>query len=797
MSTTDRSTARARNRLIFLGALALMATMGLAARLWELTVVDGAEFREEAEKRLAQTALKETVRGSILDRLGRVIAKDVPVWEVAIDYGVIDGSWVRDRAKRTARKVYGRSLWGRLSHDARDSTIELCLMREEEARNEMLDQVALYCDIPRAQIDEKIEIIRAQVQKRADVIWAKQREALTAKLGHDPGDTFHPQPIYEQKSSHVIARQVSETAAFALRKVGDLFPNSVRVIDSMLRVRPWESADVSLSQKTLPKPIRKAGEANIHVLGVFDHVLGTIREETWAEDLERRPFVKSDGTIDLGGYRPGPDLVGGRGLEASYEDWLRGIRGQKETRLETGQIKEVESIWGRDLKLTIDIELQAHVQAILNPEFGLTKVQEWHHSGGDGLPLGMPLASAAVIVEVESGEILALGSWPTLADAAGMSASDLFRLQPGVNRASEAVYPPGSIVKPLVYVGAVGAGKFSLAGAVECKGHYFPEFKDRARCWIYRPQFSMTNHSAQTGGPLTVESATSRSCNIFFYTVAHKFGLRPLVDWYKSLGVGMTLGTGLQGPLPAAQRGVGGESIGMIPNEEQMLNIEARHDVFTPIIMGIGQGPIAWTPLQAANAFATLARGGKILDAHIIQDAAALPPDRRTGHLDMPAEACRRALEGLRQAVEDKHGTGHHIKYGDGSQEPIISIPGITIYGKTGTAQAPPLPMDDNGDGKSDRSVKGIDHAWFVGLAAKKGAKPKYAIAVLVERGGSGGKAAGPIAGQIIRALLDDEYFSDENNAEITNKGAEIEQFSPSQDPQPPEPEASEGEVAP
>ncbi len=795
MSAKDRPTARARKRLIFLGALALMATAGLAARLWQLTVVDGAEFRQEAEQRLDRTIWLPTVRGKIVDRLGRVIAEDVPAWDVAIDYSVIDGSWVRGRALRTARKAYGRSLWGRLSREARDSTIELCLVGEEQAKNEMLNQVAALCDIPRAQIDEEMEIIHAQVQKRADATWAKQREALATKLGHDPGDSFHPEPIREQKTAHVIARQVTDSAAFAIRKVADAFPDSVEVIDAARRVRPWESADVRLSQKTLPKPLQKAADANIHVRGVFDHVLGTIREETWAEDLARRPFVGIDGTIDPGGYRPGPDLIGGRGLEAVYEDWLRGNRGQLRTRLETAQSERVEPEFGRDLKLTIDIELQARVQAILNPEFSLTKVQEWHHGGGDGLPLGMPLASAAVVVEVDSGEILALGSWPTLADAEGMSASDLFRLQPGVNRASEAVYPPGSIVKPLVYVGAVGAGKFPLAGTVECKGHYFPEFKDRARCWIYRPQYGMTNHTAQTGGPLNVEAGISRSCNIFFYTVAHRFGLRPLVSWYKSLGVGMTLGTGLQGPLPTAQRAVGGESIGMIPNEEQLANIEGRHDVFTPIIMGIGQGPIAWTPLQAANAFATLARGGEIRDAHIVRDAAALPPDRRTGKLDMPAEACRRALEGLRQSVEEKYGTGHHIKYADGSQEPIIAIQGMTVRGKTGTAQAPPLPLDDNGDGKPDRSLKGIDHAWFVGLAGLKGAKPKYAIAVLVERGGSGGKAAGPIAGQIVQALLDEGYFSEDKNGLNINENSGVEPFSPSQDPMPIDPELDEGDT--
>ncbi len=795
MATVDRPTARARKRLVFLGVFALLVISGLSARLWQLTVVDGAEYRQEAERRLDRTIWLPTVRGTITDRMGRIIAQDIPAWDVALDYSVIDRSWVRDRATRAARKIYGRSLWGRLSRDARNSTIELCLMRQEEARNELLDQIALHCDIARSKIDEQIEMIREQVQMRAEAIWSKQRQALAAKLGHDPGDSFHPEPIREQKTSHVIARQISDAAAFALRKLGDTFPHSVEVVDASLRIRPWESADVRLSQKTLPKPLRKSGDANIHVRGVFDHVLGTIRQETWAEDLARRPFVGPDGKIDPGGYRPGPDLIGSRGLEAVYEDWLRGTRGQLHTQLESGQIERVDPIYGRDLKLTVDMELQASVQAILNPDFGLTKVQEWHHGGNDGLPYGMPLASAAVIVEVDSGEILAMGSWPTLADAQGMSQSDVFRLQPGVNRASEAVYPPGSIVKPLVYVGAVGSEKFPLAGTVDCKGHYFSEFKDRARCWIYRPQYSMTNHTAQTGGPLNVESGISRSCNIFFYTVAHKLGLRPLVDLYKDLGVGTTLGSGLQGPLPASQRAAGGESIGMIPNEEQMLNIEGRHDMFTPIIMGIGQGPIAWTPLQAANAFATLARGGEIRDAHIVRDAAALPPDRRTGKLNMPPEACRRALEGLRQSVESKHGTGHHIKYGDGSQEPIIAIQGITVRGKTGTAQAPPLPLDDNGDGTSDRSLKGIDHAWFVGLAGVKGGKPKYAIAVLVERGGSGGKAAGPIAGQIVRQMQAQGYFEKKHESLKGDQNTQVEPFSPSQDPMPIDPERDEDET--
>ncbi|MCE9620238.1 MAG: hypothetical protein K8R92_10050 [Planctomycetes bacterium] len=793
MPSTDRPTARARKRLIFLGALALLATAALALRLWSLTVIDGEDLRQEAEQRLDRTIWLPTVRGSIVDRLGRVIAEDIPAWDVAIDYSVIDGSWVRQRATRAARKAYGRSLWTRLTREARESTIELCLAGEEEARNRMLDQVSQLCGVDRAKIDEEIETIRTHVQKRAEATWARQREVLAAKLGHDPGDSFHPEPIREQKTSHVIARQVSDAAAFAIRKLADDYPDSVEVIDAARRIRPWESADVRLSQQTLPRPLRRTADANIRVKGVFDHVLGTIREETWAEDLARRPFVKADGTIDPGGYRPGPDLVGGRGLEAAYEDWLRGSRGLLRTRMDTDQSERVEPVFGRPLRLTVDIELQARVQAILNPVFGLARVQEWHHGEEAGLPIGAPLASAAVIVEVESGDIMALGSWPTLADAEALTASDQFRLQPGVNRATEAIYPPGSIVKPLVYVGAVGAGKFPVGGVVECTGHYFPEINDKARCWIYRKQFGMTNHTAQTGGPLAVEGAIGRSCNIYFYTVAHRFGLRPLADWYRALGVGSTLGTGLQGPLPAGQRKAGGESPGSVPSEEQCSAIEARHDLFTPIIMGIGQGPVSWTTLQAANAYATLARGGEIRDAKIVADPNALPPDRRTGRLEMPAEACRRALEGLRESVEEKFGTGHHIKYDDGTQEPIFAIPGVTVRGKTGTVQTSPLAMDDDGDGKPDRMLKDIDHAWFVGLVGDAGEKPKYAIAVLVDRGGSGGKAAGPIAAQLVWALLEEGYLGPDHGAEKARQSRQNQPFTPSTEPQPMDPEESEG----
>lgn len=113
-------------------------------------------------------------------------------------------------------------------------------------------------------------------------------------------------------------------------------------------------------------------------------------------------------------------------------------------------------------------------------------------------------------------------------------------------------------------------------------------------------------------------------------------------------------------------------------------------------------------------------------------------------------------------AVESRSGTAHHLKYGDGTAEAIFDVPGVRVLGKSGTAQAPPLQMDLDGDGRADRTLRGLDHSWFVGLVSDRAdATPRYAVAVLVEHGGSGGKTAGPVAEQVVHALVDEGYLGE------------------------------------
>jgi cell division protein FtsI/penicillin-binding protein 2 len=147
---------------------------------------------------------------------------------------------------------------------------------------------------------------------------------------------------------------------------------------------------------------------------------------------------------------------------------------------------------------------------------------------------------------------------------------------------------------------------------------------------------------------------------------------------------------------------------------------------------------------------------------------------RRGGDLRLDPRSCDRALEGLRQAVEEAHGTGHHVVMQDGRKEAIINAPGVVVWAKTGTAQAPPLKVDADGDGTPERVIKELDHGWFVGLVGDaKENRPRYAVAVFLEDGGPGGKSAGPIANQVIHALIEEGYLEGDPRSRPERKAAQ------------------------
>ncbi|MEI6878148.1 MAG: penicillin-binding transpeptidase domain-containing protein [Planctomycetota bacterium] len=728
----------------------LGASCVLAIRLFTLTVVQGSAFAQAAEERLDVEKLLPTWRGKLLDRKGRVLSEDVPSYDVAVSYALAKGTWAKERAEAAVRATAG-SGWRKLKQPQRDERITESLPQWEQRQALLLKILATRSGLSLGEFEKNLNAIATRIDEQAAAVFRRQIETRRAR-----GQSLDvkPEPIREMHEMHVVFRDVANETVFEMRKLSDAYPGAIELIDAVRRQTPWQSAEVEVPQANLPRKIRQSIPLVLKMNGALDQLVGSVRDEAWKEDLERRPFERTldDGTtkIDLGGYRASHDTVGSRGMEKKFEDDLRGIRGESVRRLDSSKEDRIEPIPGKDVTLSIDAQLQMRVQAALDPRTGLTSVQPWHtHS--DALIIGEALPAAAVIIDVATGEVLAAASTPLPQDQKFGGRTSMASETANINRAIEAAYPPGSLVKPLVYLAAVTEGVLREDEAIECNGHFFKDRTDAARCWTYRERYHF-KHEQLPVGPLGVEVALAQSCNIYFYTLANRLGAERLCEWYRRFGLG-TLG-------------------GTIPSAQAAALVDSRHDQFSAVSLGIGQGPMTVTPLEMANAYAIFARGGSVRSPSFLAGG-----NKTSAMYTFSPTAVSRTLDGLHRVVSESYGTGNHFDYKDGSpRDPIIDTPGVRVWAKTGTAEAPPLKVDRDQDGVIDRTVTDADHAWCATLVANQGdTTPRYAIAVIVEHGGGGGRTAGPVMGAVIRALVSEGYLIGDgtrNAREQVNAGA-------------------------
>jgi penicillin-binding protein 2 len=755
--------------LLTLGFLAVL--VALSSQLVRLSVVEGADRLDAAMRRLDRAEFLPTVRGSILDRQGRVLAQDRASRDLAANFEFISGVWAVRRAGEAARRRViaegGRAAWSALDGDARQAAILAELPAADAEADRIWREIASTARVDRAELEARLDAIRAEVHRKALAVSDRRAAIEAERLA--AGDLDRPPPpqgpIREQKAFHVVVDDLDALAAIELERLAEAHPDAIEIRHTIGRERPWSAAEVAVDRRALPSPIRQEESIEIEVADPLGLLLGSLGEEVWAEDLARRPLRAADGSLDLGGYARDGERIGRSGVEAAFEDRLRGRRGLVRRNLQSGELERIEATRGEDVELSIDAALQARLAAIFDPRIGLAVPQQWHAgwSRGEPNPLALPsnwgsLGGAVVVLDVRSGEILAAVSAPGEAQTESMPPWRREVASPLVMRPFEGVYPPGSILKPIVYASAVAAGAHQADGTIECTGHFFPNLDNVARCWIYRERFGFTTHTAQVEGPLGVEEAIARSCNIYFYELARRLGPARTIEWLRRFGLDRRFGIGLGWRTDASgEARPRGEHAGFLPEPEELASIVRGGDRVTPVLLGIGQGPVAWTPLQAANAYAILARGGDVLEPTLLRQRGDRPASDR---LEIPREAVLRSLEGLRRAVADPVGTGHHLTLADGSREPLLEIPGIRVWGKTGTAQAPPVRIDRDGDGVAEQAIGDLEHAWFVGLVGEEATgEPRYAIATILEHAGSGGRAAGPLAAAVVRALVAEGYL--------------------------------------
>jgi penicillin-binding protein 2 len=447
-------------------------------------------------------------------------------------------------------------------------------------------------------------------------------------------------------------------------------------------------------------------------------------------DGQRRRYTQGPTTAHIIGYVAAPaesDLtgdpllrlpgfrIGKSGVERQYDEALRGRHGTRfmEVNAFGREIQEFKKrreqpIPGEDLVIAIDSELQRFVQQRLASE----------------------QSAAAVVLDVHTGEVLALGSTPSydpsvftrglkLAEWRQLSSDPL---RPLANKAIAGQYAPGSTFKMVVALAALKAG-ISPTHRVSCPGVYTVG-NARFHCW------KKGGH-----GALGMYDAIKYSCDVFFYDTARRVGIDNVATMAHQFGLGQPTGIDLPG-----------EKGGLIPDTEWKRATfgEPWYPGETPSA-GIGQGFITTTPLQLAVMTARMASGKMVVPRlrreAILGDGAA-PALPEAPQMDIPEEHLAVVREGMRRVSNDPGGTAYRVR---------IAEPGMEMAGKTGTAQVRRITLAERLAGvkkNEDLPWEKRDHALFVCFAPMHA--PQYALAVVVEHGGGGSKVAGPIAHDIM-----------------------------------------------
>ncbi len=429
------------------------------------------------------------------------------------------------------------------------------------------------------------------------------------------------------------------------------------------------------------------------------HILGYVGE-VGIQDIENDSY-----------YATG-DYHGINGIEATYEKFLRGKKGSKYVLVdvhgrEKGAFRDgqydIPAEAGKDISLTIDINLQKYGEELMQNKIG-----------------------AIVALEPKTGEILTMVSSPSYNPsllvgkerAKNFSTLSTDSLKPLFNRPIMAWYPPGSTFKPLNALIGLQEGVLTPSTKYECHMGYT----------VGRFHLGCHDHES----PLDLRNSISHSCNAYYCHVFRNIidnskystiqeGFDAWKDHLVKFGFGYKLGVDFAN-----------ENRGFIPNHTTYDKIYNKSwSSLTVISLSIGQGELLTTPLQMANMTAAIANKGYFYTPHVIKQIEndTIPSRfKNIHHTDIDPVHFKPVIEGMEMAVWQDHG----------NTAGIAKIPNIDICGKTGTAQNP----------------HGEDHSVFIAFAPKD--DPKIAIAVYVENGGFGARWAAPIASLMVEKYLND-----------------------------------------
>lgn len=504
--------------------------VGIAVRLYQLQINECDNYRGISKNRRISSYPLEATRGTIFDRNGKTLAMDHHSFDASVQY----------KNLLYCHIVYNRVAIPRVSEMPVHKKATKACIECHEKQDVWLDKICQILGAPQSALLERTKQIVEKVERLKQNVEQKAGRATRIKEEMD----YHP-------------------------LISDV---------------PWEKVvqietkqDLSSGIRIVPRPERVYPEQKLasHVLGY----LGRLNEKEWKEQsskwnnftLQSNFTGSNTSSLLYDGYAEN-DLIGRSGVEAYFEEELKGMRGKRfeETVCKNTQIEKVilerPPVAGNNLYLTIDSKIQAYTEKALGKNFG-----------------------AIVVMDPWTGEILSMASSPRFnPNTVNEDFTKLNKqhLKPFLNRAIQGALPPGSVFKVITAIAALSTNRISNQTNFDCRGH--TNYHDiQFKCWLD------SGH-----GPTTIENALPYSCNVFFFETAKVLGGDLLYTWAKKFGIG--------------------DKTGIDISYERGGNIPKLKNTATAMNVSIGQGALLTTPLQMIRVYAAIANGGALVQPHVL-----------------------------------------------------------------------------------------------------------------------------------------------------------------------------------
>ena len=701
----------------------------------------------ELKRQRGQSRQFQTIRGRILDRHGEKLAVDEARFWVHINYDL--SSFLDERVRKSMLAEAAAK------HDSDEEVAKV----DKEIREKLED---LQLIIEKCSQFKAVEpsVILEEIQRINDYVWDQRMFQAWRKN--------FPNSEVRKNYDSVISIPISEAIADFKAKQPD--PNEQLKLASKIDIlemhQHWPLLELKTDDDVFAAQLEFMDTEGLQILpkGHRFYPYGSVAAQTigWVGPATQPQDKELFADDELLSYLEGEVCGREDGVEYVCEPVLRGRRGELIRDIDGQLISQIDTQFGRDVSLTLDIGLQQRIENYLND-------YPYEPNCGPGV--------SAVVIEVGTGDILALVSLPDYDLNRARYDYDDLRKQglrrkdvrkdkdpnaPLINRAINKQYPPGSVIKPMILIAGLESGKITPDEIIPCPSEPAPV--GWPNCLIFR-EYGV-GHSTKWGN--FARNAIRGSCNIYFSQLADRIDPNDLRQWLFKFGYGQDLifvpqllgdanrseiernfkqasGIIWSGRSRGTFASPPGDGLRRVKEMPSIRPVERK-------MFGIGQGNLRVTPLQVANAMAALARGGifkrprlfSSLATHDLQLGAGdstsherrATSDELGEDLGVSLESLAVVYDGMSAVVNEVSGTAHR------QFEPFLATlaqEDVKVYGKTGSTEKP-------------------EDAWFGGFAQDSAAR-KIAIAVVVEGGEHGSRDAAPLARGIIQFCIEAGYL--------------------------------------